>query len=132
MGGIDLFVNLCHLLCGVPHGGWRGLGWRGNVFLSAGFGGWSPDRADRAPARGGAVARPGRQPGVCKDCIPIAQACPLSAGGNIPQLLAKFYRKLVAVFGRCDAQVALRSCCSTNKTYRPTFYPIVFMGTTSI
>ena len=75
---------------------------------------------------------PGRQPGVCKDCIPIAQACPLSAGGNIPQLLAKFYRKLVAVFGRCDAQVALRSCCSTNKTYRPTFYPIVFMGTTSI
>jgi len=52
MGGIDLFVNLCHLLCGVPHGGWRGLGWRGNVFLSAGFGGWSPDRADRAPATG--------------------------------------------------------------------------------
>ena len=57
MGGIDLFVNLCHLLCGVPHGGWRGLGWRGNVFLSAGFGGWSPDRADRAPARGGAGNR---------------------------------------------------------------------------
>ena len=95
MGGIDLVVNLCHLLCGVPHGGWRGLGWRGNVFLSAGFGAWSPDRADRVYAKG-----------VCKDCIPIAQACPLSAGGNIPQLLAKFYRKLVAVFGRCDAQVS--------------------------
>ena len=45
MGGIDLFVNLCHLLCGVPHGGWRGLGWRGNAFLSAGFAPWSPDRA---------------------------------------------------------------------------------------
>ena len=42
MGKIDLFVNLCHLLCGVPHGGWRGLGWRGNAFLSAGFGPWSP------------------------------------------------------------------------------------------
>ena len=58
----------------------------------------------------------GRQPGVCTDCIPIARACPLSVGGNTPQLLAKFYRKLVAVFGRRDAQVALRSCCSTNKT----------------
>ena len=55
MGGIYLFVNLCHLLCGVPHGGWRGLGWRGNAFLSAGFGPWSPDRVlsagDRAANR---------------------------------------------------------------------------------
>ena len=45
MGGIDLFVNLCHLLCEVPHGGWRGLGWRGNAFLSTGFGPWSHNRA---------------------------------------------------------------------------------------
>ena len=72
------------------------------------------------------VGRPGRQPGVCKDCIPIARACPLNAGETTPQLLAKFYRKLVAVFRRRDAQVALRGCCNTNKTYRSTFYPIVF------
>ena len=49
MGGIDLFVNLCHLLCGVPNSGWRGLGWRGNACLSAGFGPWSPDRAAPTP-----------------------------------------------------------------------------------
>ena len=47
------FLNLCHLLCGMPHVGCRGLGRRGNAFLSAGFGSSSPDRAGRAPARGG-------------------------------------------------------------------------------
>ena len=46
MGGIGLFVNLFHLLCGVPHAGCHGLGWRGNAFLSVTFGPSSPDRAD--------------------------------------------------------------------------------------
>ena len=46
MGGIDLFVNLCHLLCGVPHGGWRGFGWRGNV---RGPGVDSQPKADQRP-----------------------------------------------------------------------------------
>ena len=73
-----------------------------------------PGRPGHGP--GGPVARPGRQPGWCKDCTPIARACSLSAGKNTPQLLAKFYRKRVAVFGRRDAQVVLRSCCNTNKT----------------
>ena len=45
LGGMHLFLNLCHLLCGVPHDGWRGLDWRGNAFLSADFVPWSPDRA---------------------------------------------------------------------------------------
>ena len=74
----------------------------------------------------GAVARPGRLPGVCNDCTPIAWGCLLSAVKTTPQLLAKFYRKRVAVLGWRKDQVALRSCCSTNRTYRPTPYPIVF------
>jgi hypothetical protein len=75
MGGIDLFVNLCHLLCGVPHGGWRGLGWRGNAFLSAGFGPWSPDRPPPVPARG---ARSGDR-AANRVCAKIAPQLPGSA-----------------------------------------------------
>ena len=115
MGGMGLnpFVNLCHLLCGVPHGGSRGLGSRSNAFRSAGFG----------PCM---VAQLGRQPGVCQDCTPIDRVCLSSAGKSTSQLLANFYRKHVAVGGQRNAQVALRSSWSTSKTYRPTPHPIVF------
>ena len=127
MGGIDLFVNLCHLLCGVPHGGWRGLGWRGNAFLSAGFAPWSPDRAP-SPSPGGPVAgRAGNR--VCAKIAPrVPGGWLLDASKSPPQVLAKFYTKSVAVFGRRNARATLRSCCNINKTYRPTAYPLIFMG----
>ena len=110
------FLNLCHLLCGMPHGGCRGLGRRGNAFLSAGFGSSSPDRAGRAPAGGGGGRPTGPATGFVQRLHPNCPGLSIKCGENTPQLLAKFYRKRVAVLGRRDAQVALRSCCSTNKT----------------
>ena len=110
------FLNLCHLLCGVSHGGCRGLGRRGNAFLSAGFGSSSPDRAGRAPAGEGGGRPTGPATGFVQRLHPNCPGLSIKCGKNTPQLLAKFYRKRVAVLGRRDAQVALRSCCSTNKT----------------
>ena len=118
---MHFFFNLCHLLCGVSHGGWRSLDWRGNAFLSAGFAPWSPDRAP-AP-RAGAANR------VCAKIAPrVPGGWLLDASKSPPQVLAKFYTKSVAVFGRRNARAALRSCCNINKTYRPTAYPLIVMG----
>ena len=62
----------------------------------------------------------GRPTGPATGCVqrlhPNCRGLSIKCGENTPQLLAKFYRKLVAVFRRRDAQVALRSCCNTNKT----------------
>jgi hypothetical protein len=78
--------------------------------------------------QGPSPAGRGRQPGVRKDCTPSACGWLLDASKSPPQGLAKFYRKSVAVFGRRNARAALRSCCSINKTYRPTAYPLIVMG----
>ena len=48
------FCKLVSFAMRGAHGGWHGLGWRGNDFLSAGFGPWSPNRAAPTQARGDA------------------------------------------------------------------------------
>ena len=58
----------------------------------------------------GVSLRPGRQPGVCKDCTTIARVCLLSAGKNTRQLLVKFLSKTCCRFGAarrpsCAAQL---------------------------
>ena len=78
------------------------------------------------PAGGGGGRPTGPATGFVQRLHPNCPGLSIKCVENTPQLLARFYRKRVAVLGRRDAQVALRSCYSTNKTLSTHIYPIVF------